>query len=51
MINKIKEYFYRRFGTAFAKSGEDVLLYQLLKNEKYRFYIDIGAHNPFHPLK
>jgi len=46
MIQKLKEYCYRRFRTSFSKSGEDVMLYQLLKNTTHKFYIDIGAHDP-----
>lgn len=45
-MNRIKEFFYRKFRTSFSKSGEDIMLYQLLKNTKHKFYIDVGAHNP-----
>lgn len=46
MEKKIQEYLYRRFRTSFAKSGEDILLYQLLKNEKFDLFVDVGAHHP-----
>ena len=46
MIHNLKEYCYRKFRTSFSKSGEDIMLYQLLKNSTRGCYIDIGAHDP-----
>lgn len=43
---KIKEYLYKRLRTSFSKSGDDIMIYQLLKNTGYKLYIDIGAHDP-----
>lgn len=43
---KIKEYLYKRLRTSFSKSGDDILLGQLLKRFKQGNYVDIGAYHP-----
>jgi len=46
MLQKIKNVFYRKFKTSFAKSGMDLQLYQMLKQKSYGFYVDVGSHHP-----
>ena len=42
----VKGYFYRKFKTSFAKSGEDIQIAHLLNNVQRGFYVDVGAHHP-----
>lgn len=46
MLHFIKPYFYRKFKTSFSKSGEDIQLWQLLKNKRNGTYVDVGGHHP-----
>lgn len=46
MLQKIKNAFYRKFKTSFAKSGMDLQLYQMFKQKSYGFYVDVGSHHP-----
>lgn len=46
MLQKIKNLFYRKFKTSFAKSGIDIQMFQILKQNNKGFYIDIGSHHP-----
>ncbi len=42
----LKNYCYRRFRTSFAKAGEDLQVFQLLKQKSNGIFIDIGSHHP-----
>ena len=46
MIQKIKNAFYKKFKTSFAKSGMDLQLFQMLKQKQNGFYVDVGSHHP-----
>jgi hypothetical protein len=46
MIQKIKNRFYLKFKTSFAKSGIDIQLFQMLKQKSKGFYVDVGSHHP-----
>lgn len=42
----LKNYCYRRFRTSFAKAGEDLQVFQLLKQKSKGIFVDIGSHHP-----
>lgn len=42
----LKNYCYRKFRTSFAKSGEDLQVFQLLKQKTNGTYVDVGSHHP-----
>ena len=42
----LKNYCYRRFRTSFAKAGEDLQVFQLLKQKSNGIFVDIGSHHP-----
>ena len=46
MLQPIKNKFYKKFHTSFAKSGVDLQLFQILKQKKNGFFVDIGSHHP-----
>ena len=46
MISRLKRYLYRRLRTSFAKSGEDIQLWQILGGPRRGVYADIGSHHP-----
>jgi FkbM family methyltransferase len=45
---KIRELIYKRYPISFGKSGDDIQLYKLIKNEVPGAYVDIGC---WHPIK
>lgn len=45
---KIREIIYRRYPISFAKSGDDIQLYKLIKKTTPGVYVDIGC---WHPVK
>lgn len=45
---KIREIIYRRYPISFAKSGDDIQLYKLIKKTTPGVYVDIGC---WHPIK
>lgn len=46
--HKIRELIYKRYPISFAKSGDDIQLHKLIKNNSPGAYIDIGC---WHPIK
>ena len=42
----LKKFFYLRFRTSFAKAGEDLQVFQLLKQKQNGQFVDIGSHHP-----
>ena len=42
----LKKFFYLRFRTSFAKAGEDLQVFQLLKQKSNGIFVDIGSHHP-----
>lgn len=46
MFQEIKNKFYKKFHTAFAKSGVDLQVFQILQQKKNGFFVDIGSHHP-----
>lgn len=42
----LKKFFYLRFRTSFAKAGEDLQVFQLLKQKHNGQFVDIGSHHP-----
>lgn len=46
--HKIREFIYKRYPISFAKSGDDIQLNKLIKNDSPGVYVDIGC---WHPIK
>lgn len=46
MIQQLKNRFYKKFKTSFAKSGLDLQVFQMLQQKKKGFFVDIGSHHP-----
>lgn len=46
MLQAIKNKFYKKFHTSFAKSGLDLQVFQMLQQKKTGFFVDIGSHHP-----
>jgi len=44
--SRFKRYLYRRLKTSFAKSGEDIQVWQILGMPNRGLYVDIGSHHP-----
>src|SRR5690606_19621910 len=43
---KIREIIYRRYPISFAKSGDDIQLFKLIKKTTPGVYVDIGCWHP-----
>ncbi len=46
MLQTIKNKFYKKFHTSFAKSGIDLQVFQILQQKKTGTYVDVGSHHP-----
>jgi FkbM family methyltransferase len=46
MLQTIKNKFYKKFHTSFAKSGIDLQVFQILQQKKVGTYVDVGSHHP-----
>ncbi len=46
MLQTIKNKFYKKFHTSFAKSGIDLQVFQILQQKKIGTYVDVGSHHP-----
>ncbi len=46
MLQTIKNKFYKKFHTSFAKSGIDIQVFQILQQKKVGTYVDVGSHHP-----
>jgi FkbM family methyltransferase len=48
MLNRLKDFLfydkYKRY--SYSQEGEDLIIRKIFKNQKFGFYVDVGAHHP-----